>query len=100
MKRKNYFSFAIGRIIAGLLIGAIIYLSTVSYLKSIYDQSVRDGFDTITEKYGTMTKAIRPAAQIAAMTASVTSSLADGARCSKRRKNGSIMRIITMTLLR
>ena len=54
MKRKNYFSFAIGRIIAGLLIGAIIYLSTVSYLKSIYDQSVRDGFDTITEKYGTM----------------------------------------------
>ena len=51
MKKKSYFSFLCGRLIAGLLIGVIVFAATAAYMRNVYDHSVRDGFDEIGNKY-------------------------------------------------
>ena len=51
MKKKSYFSFLCGKLIAGLLIGVIVFAATAAYMQGIYNISVRDGFDEVGEKY-------------------------------------------------
>lgn len=51
MKKKSYFSFLCGRLVAGLLIGVIVFAASAAYMKNIYDHSVTDGFSEIGNKY-------------------------------------------------
>ena len=51
MKRKTFFNFAIGRIIAGLLIGTVIFGITISMLRNDYDTSINDGFLKFGERF-------------------------------------------------
>ena len=44
MKRRGYFSFAIGRLLIGLLLGIVIFGLVTSYLKEIYNDSIYSGF--------------------------------------------------------
>lgn len=44
MKRKKYFHFAIGRVIAGLIIGAVIFSVTAATFSNIYNDSVDSGY--------------------------------------------------------
>ena len=56
MKKKGYLSFAVKRIIAGLIIGVIIFASLSAYLKDIYQHSVIEGFDKLSDKYRDVTE--------------------------------------------
>ena len=58
MKKRNYFSFLIGKLIAGLLIGAIIFGVSFFMLEHLYDSSVIMGFYDRAETY---TKVIKNA---------------------------------------
>lgn len=51
MKRKTFFNFAVGRIIAGLLIGTVIFGITISILRNDYDTSINDGFLKFGERF-------------------------------------------------
>ena len=44
MKRKNYFHFAISRVIAGLIIGAMIFGVTVASISNLFSTMVDNGF--------------------------------------------------------
>ena len=44
MKRRGYFSFVIGRLLIGLLVGIVIFGTVTSYLKEIYNDSIYSGF--------------------------------------------------------
>ena len=44
MKRKNYFHFAISRVIAGLIIGAMIFGLTVVSISNLFSTMVDNGF--------------------------------------------------------
>lgn len=44
MKRRGYFSFVIGRLLIGLLVGIVIFGLVTSYLKEIYNDSIYSGF--------------------------------------------------------
>ncbi len=54
MERKSYFSFAIGRVIMGIIIGAVLFASFKIYLRNTYDAAVDEGFDDIFGKYKDM----------------------------------------------
>ncbi len=54
MKRKSYFSFAIGRVIAGMIIGAVLFSAFKMYLRNTYNTSIEAGFDDIFGKYKNM----------------------------------------------
>ena len=58
MKKKSYFSFLCGRLIAGLLIGVIVFAASTSYMKNAYNHSVKGGFNEVGEKYTTMLRQI------------------------------------------
>ena len=45
MKRKKYFHFAVGRVIASLLIGAVIFSVAALHLSNLYQSSIDSGFD-------------------------------------------------------
>ena len=45
MKRKKYFHFAAGRVIASLLIGAVLYTAVTMHLSSVYQSSLVTGFN-------------------------------------------------------
>lgn len=51
MKRKNYFHFAAGRVIASLLIGAVLYTAVTMHLSSVYQSSLVTGFNDRVELY-------------------------------------------------
>ena len=51
MKRKTYFNFAAGRVIAGLLIGAVIFGISTQVLRRIYDTAINDGFRDFGERF-------------------------------------------------
>ena len=51
MKRKTFFNFAIGRIIAGLLIGTVVFGITISILRNDYDTSINDGYLKFGERF-------------------------------------------------
>ena len=51
MKRKSYFSFLIGRLLIGIVIGAVIFALFKSYLHLSYDDSLEKVKDFIFEKY-------------------------------------------------
>ena len=54
MKKRSYFSFAIGRVITGLIIGAALFSSFKIFLRNTYNAAVEDGFDDIFRKYKDM----------------------------------------------
>ena len=56
MKRKSYFSFLIGRLLIGIVIGAVIFALFKSYLHLSYDDSLEKGQDFIFEKYEQLLK--------------------------------------------
>ena len=56
MKRKSYFSFLIGRLLIGIVIGAVIFALFKSYLHLSYDDSLEKGQDFIFEKYEELIK--------------------------------------------
>ena len=56
MKRKSYFSFLIGRLLIGIVIGAVIFALFKSYLHLSYDDSLEKGQDFIFEKYEELLK--------------------------------------------
>lgn len=56
MKRKNYFSFLIGRLLIGIVIGAVIFASFKSYIHYSYDEAMEEGFDFIFGKYEDLLK--------------------------------------------
>ena len=51
MKRKKYFHFAAGRVIASLLIGAVLYTAVTMHLSSVYQSSLETGFNDRVELY-------------------------------------------------
>jgi len=51
MKRKKYFHFAAGRVIASLLIGAVLYTAVTMHLSSVYQSSLVTGFNDRVELY-------------------------------------------------
>ena len=51
MKRKNYFHFAISRVIAGLIIGAMIFGLTVVSISNLFSTMVDNGFRDRAEVY-------------------------------------------------
>ena len=51
MKRKNYFHFAVTRLIAGLVIGAMIFGVTVLSLSRLYSNSLERGFSNRRDIY-------------------------------------------------
>ena len=51
MKRKTYFNFAIGRLIAGLVTGAVIFGITSASLTNLYDSAVSAGFTNHQQTY-------------------------------------------------
>lgn len=51
MKRKKYFHFAAGRVIASLLIGAVLYTAVTMHLSSVYQSSLATGFNDRVELY-------------------------------------------------
>ena len=51
MKRKNYFHFAVPRVIAALLAGAIIFGISFSYLQNAFDYAIDEGFNAREEAY-------------------------------------------------
>ena len=54
MKKKSYFSFAIGRVIAGMILGAVLFSAFKMYLRNTYNTSIEAGFDDIFGKYKNM----------------------------------------------
>ena len=58
MKKRNYFSFLIGKLIAGLLIGSIIFGASFIMLDRMYDSAISIGFYDRKETY---TKVIKNA---------------------------------------
>ena len=56
MKKKSYFSFAIGRVIIGIIIGALLFASFKIYLGNTYDAAVDEGFEDVFGKYKDMVK--------------------------------------------
>ncbi len=51
MKRKNYFHFAISRVIAGLIIGAVIFGVTTASLSSLFSTMIDNGYTERAEVY-------------------------------------------------
>ncbi|MBR3701781.1 MAG: HAMP domain-containing histidine kinase [Clostridiales bacterium] len=51
MKRKKYFHFAAGRVIASLLIGAVLYTAVTMHLSNVYQSSLVTGFNDRVELY-------------------------------------------------
>ena len=58
MKKRNYISFLIGKLIAGLLIGAIIFGVSFVMLESMYDSAISMGFYDREEKYRQIIKSV------------------------------------------
>ena len=58
MKKRNYFSFLIGKLIAGLLIGSIIFGASFIMLDRMYDSAISMGFYDREEKYKQIIKSI------------------------------------------
>ena len=54
MKRKKYFHFAAGRVIASLLIGAVLYTAVTMHLSSVYQSSLVTGFNDRVTMYKKM----------------------------------------------
>ena len=52
MKRKNYFHFALPRIVAGLLAGAAVFGICFAYLKNAFSWAMEAGFDDRQDVYG------------------------------------------------
>ena len=56
MKRKSYFSFLVGRLLVGIVIGAVIFASFKTYLNFSYDEALIKGYDFAFEKYEELLK--------------------------------------------
>lgn len=56
MKRKSYFSFLVGRLLVGIVIGAVIFASFKLYLNFSYDEALIKGYDFAFEKYEELIK--------------------------------------------
>ena len=51
MKRKTYFHFAAGRVLAGMVIGAIVFGVSTTLLEDAYDASIIDGFNNFEDTF-------------------------------------------------
>ena len=58
MKKRNYFSFLIGKLIAALLIGAIIFGTSFIMLDRMYDSAISTGFYDREERYKKIIKSV------------------------------------------
>ena len=54
MTKNSSFSFAIGRVIAGIILGAVLFSAFKMYLRNTYNTSIEAGFDDIFGKYKNM----------------------------------------------